>query len=491
MMASIMEITCFTDLKGSTAFTEAYGNRAAWPYLQDHLRVTRLLTIASGGTYRKATGDGHLVSFNDVESALTFAARLQQYYDTQPCLEQRLLAFRVGLSHGAAIEYDNDVFGTNPNTAARVEQAGAPNEVYVNERIVDLAREIWGLADTGRYFAALGTHDLKGISDPLRTLLSRFLWREYLAENPDRSLSQLVHDFLFAANIELSNVSRADLNTPGLIIWPVVPRQIVTAIHRAQAEIIRLLCMLGWQVKILVADCGVKIPADPRFSDSFRQRLMRYMTYRKMRGITSELMQVLYQPTEPGYENILGKFRQIAEKLTLQDLLDINNKRYTQDIQQEILSSATLDCLRPALTAAAVLFLSEAEASKCIVVSGADERIQWETMYRIGARDKVGVLMNPILRMDANYQTRQKSDGPIWNSREQLAMGMDGANLAWWVFRLHAILPAFPSTSIDIDGTTISLRDWMDEDAIPTGLRRDSLADRVWEILDPNVPAAR
>ena len=127
-----------------------------------------------------------------------------------------------------------------------------------------------------------------------------------------------------------------------------------------------------------------------------------------------------------------------------------------------------------------MLFLSEAEASKCIVVSGADERIQWETMYRIGARDKV-----------ANYQTRQKSDGPIWNSREQLAMGMDGANLAWWVFRLHAILPAFPSTSIDIDGTTISLRDWMDEDAIPTGLRRDSLADRVWEILDPNVPAAR
>jgi hypothetical protein len=87
--------------------------------------------------------------------------------------------------------------------------------------------------------------------------------------------------------------------------------------------------------------------------------------------------------------------------------------------------------------------------------------------------------MNPVLR-DLHFQEMQKDNWPIWESRQSLVREMEANNLAAWTFRLHACLPAFPETSVEIDGTRISPGEWGDEMGIPEALRKESLARHVW-----------
>jgi hypothetical protein len=62
----------------------------------------------------------------------------------------------------------------------------------------------------------------------------------------------LIFDHLQQATVEISNLDMRELAHPGIIIWPVVPRDLATAIHRGQAEVIRFLVLLGWTVKLLM-----------------------------------------------------------------------------------------------------------------------------------------------------------------------------------------------------------------------------------------------
>jgi hypothetical protein len=130
--------------------------------------------------------------------------------------------------------------------------------------------------------------------------------------------------------------------------------------------------------------------------------------------------------------------------------------------------------------------LASAESKKCIIVAGADERIQWERTFRFsGMRTQLGVLMNPILKMDDVHQGRQERDWPIWDSTQAIIREMDSTNLGSWIFRLHLFLPAFPSTSIDFDRTHISPSTWGDEMEFPPEVRKEDLVRRVWKLLDP------
>src|SRR6185369_5170430 len=91
-----------------------------------------------------------------------------------------------------------------------------------------------------------------------------------------------------------------------------------------------------------------------------------------------------FEPRHPDYERMQSLFRDIASSLTLQDLLEINSKGYTPEIvSTEIVQRATLDCLRPALTLAAVSHLVEERTELSIVIAGADEHVLWNRAYDI------------------------------------------------------------------------------------------------------------
>jgi class 3 adenylate cyclase len=93
-------ITCFTDLKDSTAMTESEGHDRFLPEIAEHLRVGQILAERSGGQYRKSIGDAHMVTFDYLEHAISFTVQLQEYYRPQPCISRPPLQVRVGLYLG-------------------------------------------------------------------------------------------------------------------------------------------------------------------------------------------------------------------------------------------------------------------------------------------------------------------------------------------------------------------------------------------------------
>jgi adenylate/guanylate cyclase family protein len=487
-MPNKIRVTCFTDLTDSMSLNDSLGNQGFMPILEDHLRVGRILAERVGGTYVKNIGDAHMGVFDSLESAIDFVLQLQEYYQPQPCLNRQELKVKIGLFLGPVTKVGEDFFGSGVGQASRVQGKAESGEVIVNKKLVEELVLIWTRPITDKYFTSIGKKKLKGINDPPKQELFSFNWQLYKQDNPASSLSTLVHDHLQQGGVDPSNLSLSDLTKPGTIIWPVVPRDLATAIHRGQAEIIKLLALLGWKVTLLIADCGAQIYERAR-SEAFREALEKYLAFRNIQQVEVQYMSDLYEPKHPGYEQIQSMFRRVSSDLSLEDLLAINNKTYEAVVLETKRKAPTLDFLRPALSVAAVLYLAEQSGQKVIVVAGKDERIQWERTIRVPlTRPHLGIMMNPILMRDPKHQDWQKRDWPIWDSLEALKLAMDSTNnLASWVFRLHLFTPAFPATTVTIAGQPVSPQDWPNELEIPEKVNKDALAQQGWQLLDPSI----
>jgi class 3 adenylate cyclase len=480
-----IRIICFTDLQGSTASTEKMGHREFMPLLQEHLRLGRSLATLNSGDYKKNTGDGHLVQFESVEDALAFASQFQQLCSDRPGIVESPLPARVALFQGAIEPTDNDVFGSAVNQASRLLGVTEAGHVTVNEELFDAMKSAFGSA-AEQYCTSLGEHELKGIEE--KVVLYNFDWLRYREAVPAASLASFLYDHLRSANIEPSNIGPGDLNRPGQVIWPVVPRDLATAIHRGQIELIRLLALLGWEVVVLIADCGGETEYDDDYIDKFRRSIESHLTFRKVRLLQIERMSKLYDPTYPKYTHIQALFRRITSKMTVQVLMDINNKGYNQQVRDEIKQKTTLTYVRPPLTLAAVLHLAEGSRPKSAVIAGSDENIQWKQLYADtvpNARDSIGVLLIPVLLLDKQYQMHQEGQWPIWYSEDDVLRQCVGSNLAWWLFRLFSFLPAFPDSDVTIGDKTITPEQWTSEIGAPSDVDLHRLVSCIWPILVP------
>lgn len=478
-------ITCFTDLKDSTAMTEEEGHEQFLPEIAEHLRVGQVLAERVGGQYIKPIGDAHMITFEYLEQAITFTVQLQEYYRDQPCISRPPLQVRIGLYLGTVVPIGDDVIGSGANRAARTQGEAAPGEVLLNKELVDQIARVWGEQGVEKYLSSTGEHKLKGIKDPQE--LFSFDWQQYGYEHPDIGQARLVHEHLRRASVEASMLEPEDLARPGTLIWPVVPRDLLTAIHRGQTEVVKLLALLGWNVNLLIADCGARNNYDRTYSSAFSEKVVQYVGGRGISRVNVLYLSDFFDPKYEGYRRVQAIFRDITADLTLKDLLDINNKEYSDDVKEEIKRSATLDCLRPALSIAAVLYLVETAGQKGIVVAGADEKIQWERAYDIpNTRGNIGVMMNPILRVDPTHQSRQSRNWPSWPSPEALLREMSlNNNLAWWTFNLHAFVPAFPAAAVRIGQQPIQPQDWTSELTPPESIRREDIVEHVWPLLRP------
>jgi len=488
-MSDEVKITCVTDLKGSTSSTEALGHSAYLPQLLEFHDVTKKIAALTEGTWIKTTGDGDIVTFTSPDKAAQFSALLQAYYKTQPALDRPTLEIRTGMFLGLVRDGENDVFGSGVNQAARVEALSQPGKVIINGVLYDLLKTSWGAANAEVYVEPYGKHTLTGIFDPPEQELFSFDWVKYGLDNPSTYIVKAIADHLKRAAVEISNLSLNDLLKPGIIIWPVVPRNLATAIHRGQTEIIRLLALLGWQISLLIADCKAGDNYTRDYSESFRDKLLNHLRERGVRVTNIALLSEYYQPSHRDYPKVQAHFKNITSDITLRELEIINNKDYDLEKRDDIRKSPTLNFLRPALTMAAVIHLAEQYGQKVIIIAGADERIQWQRSYEISnARDKIGVIMNPVFKQDPVYQAMQKASWPIWDSEDALEQDMVSAkptNLALWVFNLHAYIPAFPNTEVIIGGERISPQNWVDPMQIPSSVSPRALANHVWPILNP------
>jgi TolB-like protein/Tfp pilus assembly protein PilF len=142
-----------------------------------HGRLTYLLTEAAypaiaeyGGRVVKNTGDGFLAEFPSavqaVRAAAQFQARVREL--TAFDVEERRIAFRVGINVGDVIVEPHDIFGDGINIAARLEGIAEPGGVCVSSSAYDQVRDKVRLE-----FADLGDQILKNIARPVRAYAVR------------------------------------------------------------------------------------------------------------------------------------------------------------------------------------------------------------------------------------------------------------------------------------------------------------------------------
>ena len=124
--------------------------------------VHRQAIEAHGGVEVKSTGDGVMVAFANVGSALDTAVAIQQGMDRHNRRANVPLMVRVGISTGDAVSEDGDYYGEPVVEASRLCDAAAPGQILTT----DLVRMLAGSRSPHR-FEPVGSLSLKGLPAPL------------------------------------------------------------------------------------------------------------------------------------------------------------------------------------------------------------------------------------------------------------------------------------------------------------------------------------
>lgn len=117
------------------------------------------------GTIIKTTGDGLLVEFHSVVSAVRCAVEIQARMARRnvDVAEERRIRFRIGINLGDIVFDDGDIFGDGVNVAARLEQLAEIGGICVSGAVRD---QVSGRLEVA--FEDLGEKTLKNISRPVR-----------------------------------------------------------------------------------------------------------------------------------------------------------------------------------------------------------------------------------------------------------------------------------------------------------------------------------
>ena len=117
------------------------------------------------GRVVKNTGDGFLAEFPSavkaVRAAIRFQTRIKEL--TIGEVEDRCIAFRVGINIGDVIVEPHDVFGDGINIAAPLESIAEPGGFCISSSAYDYVR-----GKVAVEFADLGEQNLKNIALPVR-----------------------------------------------------------------------------------------------------------------------------------------------------------------------------------------------------------------------------------------------------------------------------------------------------------------------------------
>src|SRR6478672_6995494 len=152
----------------------------------DVVGYSRLMTIDEGGTLAtlkslrnnlvnpkisehngrivKLTGDGMLIEFPSVVSAVACAVDIQSAMRTRNATEPAgRIEFRIGVNLGDIIVEDGDIFGDGVNVAARLEGIAPIGGIAVSQSVRDHVGKRLDLA-----FEDMGERRLKNIEAPIR-----------------------------------------------------------------------------------------------------------------------------------------------------------------------------------------------------------------------------------------------------------------------------------------------------------------------------------
>ena len=132
--------------------------------------VLEPVTAARGGRIVKYMGDGVLVEFASVVSALEAALALGEGMAAadEEAPEDQRIRLRIGVNFGDVIGEGEDIYGDGVNVAARLEPLAEPGGICVSAKVRDEVREALDCV-----FEDLGEQSLKNISRPVRVFRVR------------------------------------------------------------------------------------------------------------------------------------------------------------------------------------------------------------------------------------------------------------------------------------------------------------------------------
>ena len=118
-----------------------------------------------GGRIVKLTGDGALVEFSSVVSAVECAAAIQRAMPERNAdvPEDRRIEYRVGINLDDVIVDGDDLFGDGVNIAARLEGVARPGGIAISQSVYEKLSNRLDLAIEDR-----GEQQLKNIAKPIR-----------------------------------------------------------------------------------------------------------------------------------------------------------------------------------------------------------------------------------------------------------------------------------------------------------------------------------
>src|SRR5216117_3235430 len=127
----------FTDIKGSTAYFEKYGDVAGMMMVHQCNDMLRQIVERHSGRVVKTIGDAIMATFEDVAESVHASIEMQKALIdfNAPKPEQDHVFIRIGLNYGSGIVKSNDVFGDVVNVASRVESVGAPEQIVISESV--------------------------------------------------------------------------------------------------------------------------------------------------------------------------------------------------------------------------------------------------------------------------------------------------------------------------------------------------------------------
>jgi class 3 adenylate cyclase/tetratricopeptide (TPR) repeat protein len=175
----------FTDIKGSTAFFETYGDIEGRLMVQHHNDLLFPCIAHHGGRVVKTIGDAIMAAFEEPAAAVRAAAamqvRLRDYNQTRQTRKDRIRV-RMGIHCGRGLVEKQDVFGDVVNVAARIEALAAPDEILITEGVY---ANLSAVVEIQCRFARRET--VRGREEPLDVY--RVVWNNDEREKTDTSQS--------------------------------------------------------------------------------------------------------------------------------------------------------------------------------------------------------------------------------------------------------------------------------------------------------------
>src|SRR4051812_5950140 len=168
----------FTDIKGSTAYFEKYGDSAGLLMVHHCNTLLGQVVERHGGKVIKTIGDAVMASFEDHSETRAASIEMQEAIlaDTVGKPEARRIKIRIGINYGLGFVKSNDVFGDVVNVASRVESAASPDQILISDTLYHALP-----AGNPFRFQLAGRFSLKGKAEERD--LFEVIWREHTGES--------------------------------------------------------------------------------------------------------------------------------------------------------------------------------------------------------------------------------------------------------------------------------------------------------------------